>query len=183
MGGRPRRARFQLQRSSPMPIPTAHTCSKTFSGFPCTHRQWRHGGHCRFVHGYSRSFTLWFAAHQLDGCGFVVDFSSLQALRERLADHFDHTFLASADDPLLPHWQELHALGGLDLRVMDNVGMEATAQLVWGWANELLHGREGARACCFRVEARENEANAGTYTATPEWFAAASGLPEVWEAP
>jgi 6-pyruvoyltetrahydropterin/6-carboxytetrahydropterin synthase len=183
MGGRPRRARFQLQRSSPMLLPTAHTCSKTFSGFPCTHRQWRHSGHCRFVHGYSRSFTVWFAAHQLDGCGFVVDFSSLQSLRERLAAHFDHTFLASADDPLLPHWRELHALGGLDLRVMDNVGMEATAQLVWGWANELLHGREAGRACCFQVEARENEANAGVYAAIPEWFAAPLAAPEVWEAP
>jgi 6-pyruvoyltetrahydropterin/6-carboxytetrahydropterin synthase len=166
-----------------MHLPTAHTCSKTFSGFPCTHRQWRHNGHCRFVHGYSRSFTFWFAAHQLDGCGFVVDFSSLQPLRERLAAHFDHTFLASADDPLLARWQELHALGGLDLRVMDNVGMEATAQLVWGWANELLQAREGGRACCFRVEARENEANAGFYAALPAWFAAPARELEVWEAP
>ena len=183
MGGRPRRARFQLQRSSPMLLPTAHTCSKTFSGFPCTHRQWRHSGHCRFVHGYSRSFTFWFAAHRLDPCGFVVDFSSLQPLRERLAQHFDHTFLVSADDPLLPQWQHLHSLGGLDLRVMDNVGMEATAQLVWGWANELLHDRERGRACCFQVEARENDTNAGFFTATPEWFALADRqLPE-WEAP
>ncbi len=184
MVGWPRRARYQLQRSSPMPSPPAYTCSKTFPGFPCTHRQWRHGGHCRFVHGYSRSFTFWFAAHRLDHCGFVVDFASLQPLRERLAQHFDHTFLASADDPLLPQWQHLHALGGLDLRVMDNVGMEATAHLVWGWANELLHGREGGRACCFRVEARENEANAGFYAATPDWFARADdGQPQVWEAP
>lgn len=166
-----------------MPTPTAHTCSKSFGGFPCTHRQWRHGGHCQFVHGYSRSFTFWFAAHHLDPCGFVVDFSSLRPLRERLAMQFDHTFLVSADDPLMPHWQALHALGGLDLRVMENVGMEATAQLVWGWANELLQGREDGRACCFRVEARENEANAGFYAATPEWFVAAGGVPEAWEAP
>jgi hypothetical protein len=33
------------------------------------------------------------------------------------------------------------------------------------------------------VEARENEANAGVYSAFPEWFAAPSGAPEVWEAP
>ncbi|MFN9546875.1 MAG: 6-carboxytetrahydropterin synthase [Cyanobacteriota bacterium] len=166
-----------------MPFPAAHTCSKTFDGFPCTHRQWRHSGHCRFVHGYSRSFTIWFAAHQLDDCGFVVDFSSLRPLRERLADHFDHTFLASADDPLLPHWRDLHELGGLDLRVMDNVGMEASARLVWSWANELVHPQEGGRACCWRVEARENESNAGLYTATPEWFVPARDRAEVWEAP
>ncbi|MFI0401714.1 MAG: 6-carboxytetrahydropterin synthase, partial [Cyanobium sp.] len=65
----------------------------------------------------------------------------------------------------------------------DNVGMEATARLVWGWANELLHGREEGRACCFRVEARENETNAGFFTAIPEWFALAEGPPRVWEAP
>jgi 6-pyruvoyltetrahydropterin/6-carboxytetrahydropterin synthase len=135
------------------------------------------------VHGYSRGFTVWFAAHHLDACGFVVDFSSLQPLRERLAAQFDHTFLASADDPLLPRWRELHDLGGLDLRVMDNVGMEASAALVWGWANALLHDREQGRACCWKMEARENAVNAAAYTATPEWFAAAADALEPWEAP
>jgi 6-pyruvoyltetrahydropterin/6-carboxytetrahydropterin synthase len=176
-----------------MPFPTAYTCCKSFDGFPCTHRQWRHGGHCRFVHGYSRGFTVWFAAHHLDDCGFVVDFSSLQPLREQLAAQFDHTFLASADDPLLPRWRELHDLGGLDLRVMDNVGMEASARLVWDWANALLREREGGRACCWRVEARENAVNAGAYTAMPDWFAAPAEAREPaplepaplepWEAP
>ncbi|MBU6250806.1 MAG: 6-carboxytetrahydropterin synthase [Cyanobacteria bacterium REEB417] len=148
----------------------AYSCSKSFSGYPCTHRQWQHPGHCRFVHGYSRSFTLWFQAHQLDSCGFVVDFSSLKELEAQLAAQFDHTFLASADDPLLGTWRELHAQGALDLRVMDNVGMEASAALVWNWANTLLHAREGGRACCWRVEARENDKNAACYAALPSWF-------------
>ena len=55
---------------------------------------------------------------------------------------------------------------------MDNVGMEATAQLVWGWANALLKERDGGRSCCWRVEARENEANGASYEALPEWFSA-----------
>jgi 6-pyruvoyltetrahydropterin/6-carboxytetrahydropterin synthase len=159
-----------------------HTCSKQFGGYPCCHRQWRHPGHCRFVHGYSRSFTFWFRAHRLDAYGFVVDFSSLRDLEKRLAVQFDHTFLVNADDPLLERWQELHAQGALDLRVMANVGMEGTAQLVWGWANELLAGREDGRACCWKVEARENERNAACFEAIPAWFT--SG-PEtgVWPAP
>ncbi len=155
---------------SAMSIPAAYTCSKTFSGFPCTHRQWRHPGHCRFVHGYSRSFRFWFQARSLDQHGFVVDFSSLRSLQQRLAAQFDHTFLANADDPLLATWQSLHEQGALDLRVMTNVGMEASAELVWGWANELLQAREGGRSCCFRVEARENEKNAACFTAVPPWF-------------
>ena len=88
-----------------MPTP-AYSCSKTFSSYPCTHRQWRHNGRCRFVHGYSRSFSFWFRARELDGCGFVVDFSSLRELEARLAAQFDHTFLAHhtriATSPHLP---------------------------------------------------------------------------------
>ena len=169
-----------------MSTPAAHTCSKSYGGFPCCHRQWRHPGHCRFVHGYSRSFTFWFAAHHLDLHGFVVDFSSLQPLRARLEQQFDHTFLVNHDDPLLAQWQALHEQGALDLRVMANVGMEASAELAWGWANEMLHLRDGGRSCCWRVEARENEANAACFRAIPAWFEAGAttpSTPEPWPAP
>ena len=124
----------------------AYTCSKTFSGYPCCHRQWRHSGHCRFVHGYSRSFCFWFQAEELDENGFVVDFSSLSELEKQLRQQFDHTFLVNADDPLLAQWQSLHEQGALDLRVMENVGMEASAALVWDWANKLLKARYGGRS-------------------------------------
>jgi 6-pyruvoyltetrahydropterin/6-carboxytetrahydropterin synthase len=124
------------------------------------------------VHGYSRSFTIWFAATALDDCGFVVDFSSLRPLEKQLRDQFDHTFLVNADDPLMGQWQLLHEQGALDLRVMTNVGMEATAELVWTWANALLHDRDGGRTCCWKVEARENRANGASYEATPSWFRA-----------
>ena len=137
-----RPARFALPPAVHLP-PTRFSCSKQFEGYPCCHRQWRHQGHCRFVHGYSRSFTLWFAATELDACGFVVDFSSLRPLDQQLRAQFDHTFLVNGDDPLMDEWQRLHALGAIDLRVMDNVGMEATAALVWEWANALLQERDG----------------------------------------
>ena len=174
------------ESSSP---PNGYSCSKSFEGFPCSHRQWRHPGHCRFVHGYSRSFTCWFRAHQLDAHGFVVDFSSLSALRDQLRQQFDHTFLVNADDPLLDTWQRLHDEGALDLRVMTNVGMEASAHLVWQWANALLREREGGRCCCQRVEARENALNAACFEALPGWFLPCGHRPDnhagyqPWEAP
>ena len=154
--------------------PTRFSCSKLFEGYPCCHRQWRHPGHCRFVHGYSRSFILWFAATALDECGFVVDFSSLRPFEEKLRQQFDHTFLVNEDDPLLGEWQRLHELGAIDLRVMDNVGMEATAALVWDWANALLRERDRGRTCCWAVEARENPRNAAVFTAMPPWFETAA---------
>jgi len=168
-----------------MPSLSAHTCSKSFKDFPCSHRQWRHAGHCRFLHGYNRSFTFWFQAEILDVNGFVVDFSSLRQLEQRLIDQFDHTVLVNSDDPLMDQWQALHDQGALDLRVMDNVGMEASAALIWDWANALLLHQEGGRACCWRVEARENEKNAAYYTATPSWYPSSSQSPrqEPWPAP
>ena len=114
------------------------SCSKSFEDFPCSHRQWRHEGHCRFVHGYSRSFTFWFVAKELDVNGFVVDFSRLKPLENRLKEQFDHTFLVNKDDPLLNYWKELHDLEALNLRIMDNVGMEFSSKVIWQWANEYL---------------------------------------------
>ena len=154
--------------------PSSKTSSKLFEDYPCCHRQWRHSGHCRFVHGYSRSFLLWFAATELDGCGFVVDFSSLRPLDSKLRDQFDHTFLVNSDDPLLAEWQRLHEAGALDLRVMTNVGMEASAELVWTWANAHLQERDAGRTCCWAVEARENSRNAAWHHAVPDWFQSAA---------
>jgi len=52
---------------------------------------------------------------------------------------------------------------------MENVGMEASAQLVWQWANDLLQSRDGGRTWCWKVEARENERNAACFEALPAW--------------
>ena len=150
--------------------PLGYTCSKHFAEYPCCHRQWRHPGHCRFVHGYSRSFTFWFASLNLDEFGFVVDFSGLKPLEHKLRNHFDHTFLVNADDPLLEEWKELDEKGALDLRVMENVGMEATAKLVWEWANDFLWEKELGRTCCWKVKASENDLNAACFQKTPDWF-------------
>ena len=123
------------------------SCSKSYEDFPCSHRQWRHKGHCRFVHGYSRSFTFWFTAKKLDLNGFVVDFSSLKTLENRLKEQFDHTFLINKDDPLMNYWKKLNDLDALDLRIMDNVGMEFTSELIWRWANEYLQEKDRGRTC------------------------------------
>ncbi len=148
----------------------AFSCRKHFKGYPCCHRQWNHPGHCSFVHGYSRSFTFWFKANALDQHGFVVDFSGLDLLDQKLKDQFDHTFLVNKDDPFIPQWEKLHNEKALDLRIMDNVGMEFTASLVWEWANSILFERDAGRACCFRVKASENNFNSAYFESIPNWF-------------
>ena len=118
----------------------------------------------------TRSFTFWFYAKELDQFGFVVDFSGLKPLEEKLVKHFDHTFLVNSDDPLLPEWQELHAKGGLNLRIMQNVGMESSAELVWKWANSFLLEKDEGRTCCWLAEARENENNSARFKLIPDWY-------------
>tara|TARA_Y100001968_G_C19335722_1_gene706736 strand:+ start:887 stop:1243 length:357 start_codon:yes stop_codon:yes gene_type:complete len=106
----------------------------------------------------------------LDANGFVVDFSSLSPLEKKLKDHFDHTFLVNIDDPLLSTWKHLDSEGALNLRIMNNVGMESTSQLVWEWANSLLFTRDKGRTCCWRSESRENYSNAAIFELIPDWF-------------
>ena len=146
------------------------TCSKSYEDFPCSHRQWQHIGHCKFVHGYSRSFTFWFVAKDLDSNGFVVDFSNLKPLEKKLKEQFDHTFLINKDDPLLSRWKELHQLKALDLRIMDNVGMEFTSELIWDWANEYLKDKDNGRSCCWKTESRENSSNRASFQNMPDWY-------------
>lgn len=148
----------------------SYSCRKHFHGYPCCHRQWSHLGHCRYVHGYSRSFTFWFKSIELDSFGFVVDFSSLKSLEKKLRAQFDHTFLINYDDPLLAQWEALHKEGAIDLRIMKNVGMEGTAELIWEWSNELLLDRDSGRTCCWKAQASENKSNAASYELTPNWY-------------
>ena len=69
--------------------------TKRFTGFPCTHRQWRAESHCRFVHGYSREFYFEFTATELTKEGWVVDFGGLKEIKNWLDHMFGHTFLVS----------------------------------------------------------------------------------------
>ena len=94
----------------------------------------------------------------------------MKALEEKLREQFDHTFLVNLDDPLLHDWKGLHAKGALDLRVMKNVGMEATSKLVWGWANAILLERDLGRTCCIRAKASENNFNSASFESFPDWF-------------
>ncbi len=139
--------------------------SKTFRNYPCAHRRHRHDGHCAWIHGYSRSFTFWFRCSQRTDNGFVMDFGDLKPVKAWLEDHFDHTMLIDADDPLLPDFQALDARGACKLIVFDDVGMEGTAQFVMAWAGEWVQRATDGRVWLHSVEVRENDKNSARLTA------------------
>lgn len=143
--------------------PKKFKSTKRFSGYPCTHRQWRAESHCRFVHGYSREFYFEFEASELTPEGWVVDFGGLKELKSWLEKMFDHTFLVAQDDPALADFQRLDKEGVLQLRVLPNPGMEGTALFVYEEASKILKKLYGERAWITKVEVSENEKNSAMY--------------------
>jgi 6-pyruvoyltetrahydropterin/6-carboxytetrahydropterin synthase len=137
--------------------------TKRFTGFPCTHRQWKADSHCRFVHGYSREFYFEFEAKELTKEGWVVDFGGLKDIKSWLHEMFDHTFLVAQDDPYLEDFKKLDREGVIQLRVLPNPGMEGTAFFVYEEASKILKKLYGDRAWISFVEVRENDKNSGQF--------------------
>lgn len=137
--------------------------TKRFTGFPCTHRQWKAESHCRFVHGYSREFYFEFEAKELTKEGWVVDFGGLKEIKNWLNYIFDHTFLAAQDDPKLEVFKQLDMEGVIQLRILPNPGMEGTAHYVYHEASKILKKLYGDRAWITLVRVNENENNSGVF--------------------
>lgn len=148
------------------PVPGAvYTSTKAYFNFPCAHRQHRHDGVCRQIHGYSRSFHFVFGARELDECGFVVDFGKLRWLKEHLDFMFDHTLLLNEDDPLLPAFRALETRGACAIRMLPyGVGMEGTARYLYEIVNGKIRDETNGRCWVVSVESRENDKNSGIYT-------------------
>ena len=146
-----------------MSAPQLFKSTKRFTGFPCTHRQWKAESHCRFVHGYSREFYFEFACNERTQEGWVVDFGGLKEVKAWLENMFDHTFLASQDDPFLETFKKLDQEGVIQLRVLPNAGMEGTAEYVYSVVNPMIKKITNGRAWITLIEVSENEKNSAIY--------------------
>lgn len=139
------------------------TTIKRFNGFPCSHRQHTHDGHCKFVHGYSRWFEFEFWSPEADTeTLFIVDFGKLKWLKAQLDEWFDHTLLINADDPALDTFLNMHGTGLARLTVLPNVGMEAVAIYLWSFVEARLRA-EGSQVRLIRCTVGENEKNSGQW--------------------
>ena len=143
--------------------------TKRFSGFSCCFRQWRAShSHCQYLHGYAISFVVEFAG-PLDHRNWVCDFGSFSynGVKERLKYLFDHTTIIAADDPHIEMFQELEYKGLVQLRVVEAVGAEKFAELVYNEISALLQKDLHAtgRVYVSRVECFENENNSAIFIA------------------
>lgn len=138
--------------------------TKNFYGYPCTHRQWKADSHCKYVHGYSRSFHFVFECSELSKEIWVMDFGDLKEVKTWLDYMFDHTFLVSSDDPFIETFKDLDKKGVIQMRELPNAGMEGSAVFVFDHVNEMVKKKTNNRVWLYSVEVKENEKNSAIYS-------------------
>jgi 6-pyruvoyltetrahydropterin/6-carboxytetrahydropterin synthase len=138
-------------------------CRKTYNhsiGLSVAFRQHKATTHCQYLHGYALKVSLDFETEALDDKNWVIDFGSLKPLKQWLEGKFDHKTLIAKDDPLLSVFETLQNLGGCDLLVVEKMGIEAFAEMIWETVEVwLLTNPDPTRVQLVRVSVSEHDGN------------------------
>ena len=78
-------------------------------------------------------------------------------------DMWDHTLLIEKDDPYLDFFQSAAMEGLCKLVVMDKMGAESCAKMVFDHFNDVLSKTDGGRCKVVKVECFENDKNSSLY--------------------
>ena len=150
--------------------------TKYFDGYSVAIRQHKaEHSHCKLLHGYAFEFRIVFIStepeieKQLDDMNWIVDFGGFKSkpsgngLKDWLTYMFDHTLLIERDDPYLELFEQLSIERLCDLRILDIMGAEGIAKLVFDKFNEVLSKTDAGRCRVESVEIFENKKNSGIY--------------------
>lgn len=148
--------------------------SKLFDGYSTCFRQWKADGtHCKYLHGYSVSFRVWFEG-ELDERNWVFDFGGMKRAKTTIhgmkpLEYFsyllDHTVIIAKDDPALESFKQLDLDKVIQLRIMDHTGCERFAEYLFNTINDFLLEETAGRVHATKVEVYEHEKNSASYTA------------------
>jgi len=121
--------------------------------------------HCQLLHGYAIKFKVWFSSKELDDMNWIVDFGGFKSngLKEWMNDMFDHTTLIEKDDPYLDFFETAGMEGLLKLKVLDKMGAESMAEMVFNKFNDVLSKTDAGRCFVTKVECFENDKNSAIY--------------------
>jgi len=152
-----------------------HQSTKLFDGFSTVFRQWRaEDTHCKFLHGYGVSFKVWFEG-ELDYRNWIWDFGGMKRAKSKIdgmsakdwMDYtFDHTLIASEDDPYLENLKKMDEEGIIQLRILPSVGAEKFAEYVFKKLNRFCAEETGGRVSIAKVEFMEHGKNSAIYKST-----------------
>jgi 6-pyruvoyltetrahydropterin/6-carboxytetrahydropterin synthase len=149
-----------------------YSITKTYGadlGLSATFRQQRAESHCRHIHGYALGFKLEYGCATLDENGWVYNFGALKALKEWLFATFDHKMLIARDDPARSVIEAMkQTFDNVNIRVVDAVGCEAFAKLVFDQADWLIRAgydqsAQSRGVHIISVECREHGGNSAIY--------------------
>lgn len=144
------------------------TCVSCSTTSPAATAPWANQGKRFILHGYERTFEVEFACAETEpGTGVVVDSSAVRKIRATLRYQFGHTTLIAVDGPQSDLFDLLAERGVIDLRIMDNTGMEGSAAWVFDTAEQIAGLATGGRVWVSRVKARESRNHVVTLTAGP----------------
>lgn len=115
------------------------------------------------LHGYAIAVRFEFEADQLDDKNWVVDFGGLSILKAWLQEMFDHTLIVAKDDPMFFELTNLEVLGLAKVKIVDHVGCEQFAKLIYEFAERWMMSYYAARVRLTSVEVREHGANSAIY--------------------
>ncbi len=152
--------------------------TKVFDNYSVAIRQWRaQHSHCQLLHGYALKFKVWFEPvskhHQdnngLDDMNWVVDFGGFKdapignGLKSWMNSMWDHTLLIEKHDPYVDVFEAMGPMGLAKVHILDKLGAEACAKLVYDKFNDVLSKTDAARCKVVKVECFENDKNSAIY--------------------
>ena len=150
--------------------------TKLFDNYSVAIRQWKaQHSHCQLLHGYALKFKVWFASNepleenQLDDMNWIVDYGGFKAppagngLKDWMDHMWDHTLLIQKDDPYADVFEQLGQMGLAKVHLLDKMGAESNAKLVFDHFNKVLSKTDAGRCKVIKVECFENENNSSIY--------------------
>lgn len=132
--------------------------TKTFNGYSTAFRQWRADSHCKYLHGYSLSFKVWFDG-ELDERNWVANFGGFKRLKQHMSNTFDHTTIVAKDDPLIDLFEKMHEEELIQLIIFNDVGCEIFSSHVFHLANAFIEEETKGRVRVAKVECFEDGTN------------------------
>jgi 6-pyruvoyltetrahydropterin/6-carboxytetrahydropterin synthase len=146
---------------------------KVFDNLPCCHRSWANHGTRFFLLDYERTFEIEFACAETEpGTGLVLDPTALKQVLAALRRQFDHTTLIALDDPDRELFELLADRGVIDLRIMNNTGIEGSAAWVFDTVDSVVGRATRGRVWVSRIEVRESDGDGVTLAVRP------AGIPD-----
>jgi 6-pyruvoyltetrahydropterin/6-carboxytetrahydropterin synthase len=142
------------------------TSTKRFGPISTGHRQWKHDGHCSYVHGYGRIVEITFQSKELDCRGWVMDFGNLKEVKNWFDEEWDHRVLLAYNDPLLNEFKYLADLGGIDINILPKKygpGIEQSCKYVFDETTPIIKRLTSNRVWISKVKIFEHENNWAEY--------------------